>query len=149
MLKQHPKWKRFLVLVLDIVIFVPVYLFLNAVIFGVDAGDRLPPLEDIVQVEIWSSDAQKARLESRTFGKSVDIAVARAMLAEECDYGVFQPLNAEDIPRLTVRMTLTDASEYTVVVGNTTVSFNGTFRTLRDDDAAQVLTRELLEEYGE
>lgn len=143
MLKKHPKVKNFLIWLLCMAICFPIYLFADGLLFGFDAGNKLPGPEEIVWMEVWSSDFEKARIETETFEGFRDISMTRNLLDALCDYNLFY-MGVEDIPRLSVKMVLTGGGEYTVVVGNESVNFNGTFRGLRNTDAAQILTQQLL-----
>jgi len=124
-------------------IFFVLYSLLSVWMWGIDAGKRLPDWETVVQAEVWSSDAGQARIESRTLTRPQDITSACALLALYCDYHLIY-MGVEDVPRLTVVMTLEDGSAYTVAVGNESVNFNGTFKGLRNKDAAKILTDVLL-----
>lgn len=140
------KMKKALRMILMICVNCVLLVLLNGALLGVDANYRLPEPEEIARVEVYSSDAERVRIDSATATHESDIKVTWALLSLCCDYKVLPPLNPEDIPRFTAVMTLTDGSEYKVVVGNTTVAFNGTYKNLRKEDAAEVLTNELLGE---
>ena len=143
MLKNHPKARNFLIWLLCMAISFPIYLLADGLLFGVDAGNKLPDPEEIVRIEVWSSDSEKARIETEKFTEVQDISMTRNLLDALCDYNLFY-MGVEDIPRLTVEMFLADGGEYTVVVGDESVNFNGTFKALRNKEAAQILTEQLL-----
>ena len=143
MLKNHPKARNFLIWLLCMAISVPIYLLADGVLFGVDAGNKLPDTEKIVRIEVWSSDFEKVRIETETFTDVRDISMIRNLLDALCDYNLVY-MGVEDIPRLTVKMFLANGVEYIVVVGNESVNFDGTFKGLRNKDAAQILTEQLL-----
>ena len=144
MLKNHPKIKGFLRWFVRFTVGFFVYLLVYGAIFGIDAGWRIPDHEKIVQIEMWSSDSEKACIEKRTYTEPHNIEVACALVSLTCDYKVMPPLNLEDIPRFTMVMTLDNGRECEVCVGNTTVAFNGTYKVLRDTDAAKILTEQFL-----
>ena len=52
MLDNHPKLKNFLIWLLCVALFFPVYLVLNALLFGVPAEYRLPEPEEIVRIAL-------------------------------------------------------------------------------------------------
>ena len=143
MLKNSSKLKNFLIWLLCVALFFPVYLVLNALLFGVPAEYRLPEPEEIAQIEVWNSDAEKARIETEIFTEDRDLTMVCNLLDALCDYHLVY-MGVEDVPRFTAKMTLTDGSEYTVTVGGESVNFNGTFKGLRNKDAAEILTRQLL-----
>ena len=143
MLKNHPKIKGFLIWLLCIAIGFPIYMMINAALFGVDAQYRLPEPEEIAQIEVWNSDAEKARIETEIFTEDRDLTMICNLLDALCDYYLVY-MGVEDVPRFTAKMTLTDGSEYTVTVGSESVNFNGTFKGLRNKDAAEILTEQLL-----
>ena len=143
MLKNHPKIKGFLIWLLCIAIGFPIYMMINAALFGVDAQYRLPEPEEIAQIEVWNSDAEKARIETEIFTEDRDLTMVCNLLDALCDYHLVY-MGVEDVPRFTAKMTLTDGSEYTVTVGSESVNFNGTFKGLRNKDAAEILTEQLL-----
>ena len=143
MLKNHPKIKGFLIWLLCIAIGFPIYMMINAALFGVDAQYRLPEPEEIAQIEVWNSDAEKARIETEIFTEDRDLTMVCNLLDALCDYYLVY-MGVEDVPRFTAKMTLTDGSEYTVTVGSESVNFNGTFKGLRNKDAAEILTEQLL-----
>ena len=143
MLNNHPKLKKFLIWLLCVALCFPVYLVLNALLFGVPAEYRLPEPEEIVQIEAWNSDSEKARIETEIFTEDRDLTMICNLLDALCDYHLVY-MGVEDVPRFTAKMTLTDGSEYTVTVGSESVNFNGTFKGLRNKDAAEILTEELL-----
>ena len=143
MLKNHPKIKGFLIWLLCVAIGFPIYMLINTALFGVDAQYRLPEPEEIVQIEVWNSDAEKARIETEIFTEDRDLTMICNLLDALCDYHLVY-MGVEDVPRFTAEMTLTDGSEYTVTVGSESVNFNGTFKGLRNKDAAEILTRQLL-----
>ena len=143
MLKNHPKIKGFLIWLLCVAIGFPIYMLVNAALFGVDAGYRLPEPEEIVQIEVWNSDSEKARIETEIFTEDRDLTMVCNLLDALCDYHLVY-MGVEDVPRFTAKMTLTEGSEYTVTVGSESVNFNGTFKGLRNKDAAEILTEQLL-----
>ena len=143
MLKNHPKARNFLIWLLCMAISFPIYLLADGLLFGVDAGNKLPDTEEIVRIEVWSSDFEKVRIETETFTDVRDISMIRNLLDALCDYNLVY-MGVEDIPRLTVKMFLANGVEYIVVVGNESVNFNGTFKGLRNKDAAEILTQQLL-----
>ena len=143
MLKNRPKARNFLIWLLCMAISLPIYLLADGLLFGVDAGNKLPAPEEIGRIEVWSSDSEKARIETETFTDVRDISMTLDLLDALCDYNLVY-MGVEDIPRLTVKMFLNDGVEYTVVVGNESVNFNGTFKGLRNKDAAEILTQQLL-----
>ena len=143
MLKNHPKIKGFLIWLLCIAIGFPIYMMINAALFGVDAQYRLPEPEEIAQIEVWNSDAEKARIETEIFTEDRDLTMVCNLLDALCDYQLVY-MGVEDVPRFTAKMTLTGGSEYTVTVGSESVNFNGTFKGLRNKDAAEILTEQLL-----
>ena len=143
MLNNHPKLKNFLIWLLCVALFFPVYLVLNALLFGVPAEYRLPEPEEIVQIEVWNSDAEKAQIETELFTKERDLTMVCNLLDALCDYHLVY-MGVEDVPYFTAKMTLTDGSEYAINVGSESVSFNGTFKGLRNKDAAEILTKQLL-----
>jgi hypothetical protein len=121
----------------------PVYLVLNALLFGVPAEYRLPELEEIAQIEVWNSDSEKTRIETEIFTEDRDLTMVCNLLDALCDYDLIY-MGVEDVPRFTAKMTLTDGSEYTITLGGESVNFNGTFKGLRNQDAAKILTEQLL-----
>ena len=144
MLKNHPKVKNFLIWLLCVAVGFPIYLLVDAALFGVDAQYRLPEPAEIIQIEVWNSDSEKARIETEIFTEDRDLTMVCNLLDALCDYDLVY-MGVEDVPRFTAKMTLTDGSEYTVTVGGESVNFNGTFKGLRNQDAAKILTEQLLD----
>ena len=141
MLKNHPKLQKFLIWLLVVVISYPVYLFLKGQMYGFSPENYLPAKEEIVQAEVWASDAEKV-YPSKLYPTNREAYEPWLFVRGFCYYRLW-PNVAEDIPRVTVLFTLEDGSLYKVVVGDKTVSFNGTFRKLCPENAAEVLTEAL------
>ena len=121
-----------------------IYTLIDGICFGFEAGWRIPEHEDIVQIEMWNSDHEKGSIEREICTEPHSLEMACALVSLTCDYKLIPPMNPEDIPRFTMVMTLEDGREYTLRVGDTTVAFNGTYKVLRDIDAAKILTQQLL-----
>lgn len=106
---------------------------------GLDAP--LPPLKSVTQVELTSADYEGSRVHNDEFG----ITKCYAHLNFNTQYKLWFP-EEEDRP-LTVTITHGDGEEFTLQLGQTTISFGGKTFPLKQDgpgDALNTLTEHLL-----
>ena len=117
-------------------IFVVILQFLNGLSFGFEAVRKLPDYDAVVQVEVIPSDPALAPV---TYTTEKSVVLPLAGLAGYCDY---TPWHKEETSpgRLTFLITTEDSEVFTVTVGDKTISFNGSVRGLRHENAAQMLT---------
>ncbi len=115
--------------------------FFNGFCFGFETARKLPEYDTVAQVEVIPSDPALASV-TYAFPKSVVLPLAG--LAGYCDYTLWH--GEETAPeRLTFLITTNDGEVFTVTVGDKTISFNGSVRGLKHENAVQMLTDLLLD----
>ena len=112
----------------------------NGFSFGFETARKLPDYDSVVQVEVIPADPALAPV---TYTTEKSVVLPLAGLAGYCDYTLWH--KEETSPgRLTFLITTEDSEVFTVIVGDKTISFNGSVRGLRHENAAQMLTNLLL-----
>lgn len=114
--------------------------FANGLCFGFEAARKLPDHEAVIQVEVISSDPSIVAV---TYTSENSVALTLGYLSGYCDYTLWH--NEETAPgRLTFLITTENGDVVPVIVGDRTISFNGSVRGLRYEKAAQIMTELLL-----
>ena len=98
---------------------------------GLDAP--LPPLESVTQVEVISAEYD----DSKTYTDEFDITVCYAHLNFNSQYKLWFP-NDEERP-LTIRITSGTGNVFELLLGETTLSFNGKTFPLKQEEPGECL----------